>query len=223
MGHSSTCEGLSRSTSVASRREITSQLCCRSPTRFLHSCSAPACHSPTPRGAVNRKSRAAAVVAASPPGNNSSFPGNNSSDKKEFDYEATSTTIVTSVLASLLAAAIIAAWTVVVGKIDFLQQLFTPPTVTANAPETLSPKILRQALKKSEARYEKAVIQEEALAKKKARKIIESREAAAQASYKQGRLAERAAIEKAAVAAVVELAEEQGKAAVEMKEQAAKK
>jgi hypothetical protein len=177
---------------------------------------------PNTAGSVNLKSRAAAVVAASPPGNNSSFPGNNSSDKKEFDYEATSTTIVTSVLASLLAAAIIAAWTVVVGKIDFLQQLFTPPTVTANAPETLSPKILRQALKKSEERYAKAVIQEEALAKKKARKIIENREAAAQASYKQGRLAGRAEIERAAVAAVVELAEEQGKAAVE-KEQAAKK
>ena len=66
------------------------------------------------------------------------------------------------------------------------------------------------------------MIQEEGLAKKKAQKIIESREAAAQASYEQGRLVERAAIKKAAVAKEVELAEEQGKAAVE-KEQAAKK
>ena len=145
----------------------------------------------------------------------------NNSDKKEFQYEAAGVSIVSGTITGLLTAFIIAVSTVV-GRIDFFQQFITPPTVTANAPETLSQKTLRQALKKVEERDAKAVIQEEGLSKKKARKRIESKEAAAQAGYEQGRLVERAAIEKAAVAKEVKLAKEQGKAAVE-KEQAAKK
>ena len=172
---------------------------------------------------VSLKSRvSAAVVAAAPgpaPGNKSSFPpaapGNNSfpPDKKKFDFGANVASVITGALGTLLAASIKST----------VDSSIAPPT--ADAPETLAPKTLRQALKKSEKREAKlaskratAVDQEVAFAKKRARKEIKIKEAAARENYEQGRLAERAAIEKAAVAKEIAVALEQGKAAVEKEE-----
>lgn len=178
---------------------------------------------------VSLKSRVpAAVVAAAPgpaPGNNTSFPpaalGNNSAvppaapGNNSLKFGAVVVTIVSGAAGTLLASLISNGFANLV--------VSTPPT--AGAPETLAPKTLRQALRKSEEREAKlaskratAVDQEEAFAKKTARKVIKIKEAAARANYEQGRLDERAAIEKAAVAEEIAVALEQGKAAVEKDE-----